>query len=289
MSEITIRKADGKRELFSPNKLAGSLARAGANKELILEIISHVENELVNDMTSTDVYRHAFSLLRHKHKPAAARYSLRRALIGLGPTGFPFEEYVAEIFKAQGFEAVNDQILKGQCVEHEVDVVAWNDQELNVIEVKFHNEPGLKSDLKVALYVKARIDDLQGEDGAQQFFYGGKLRTITQGWLVTNTKFSERALEYGRCKGTKMIGWNYPKDKGNLQDLIERHKLHPLSCLTSLNEREKQALFASKIVLCRSLVDDPNILISLGLSPEKAAEVYEEIRSLSMSSLGDAM
>ena len=74
---------------------------------------------------------------------------------------------------------------------------------------------GTKSDLKVALYVKARIDDLK----QNVFNYGGKDRQLDEGWLVTNTKFSSTALHYGLCNNMTMIGWNYP-EKGNLQDMI---------------------------------------------------------------------
>ena len=42
----------------------------------------------------------------------------------------------------------------GHCVEHEVDVMAWNENKLIIAEAKFHNAIGLKSDLKVALMLK---------------------------------------------------------------------------------------------------------------------------------------
>jgi len=101
-------------------------------------------------------------------------------------------------------------------VPHEVDVVAYNAKKLIMIEAKFHNELGTKSDLKVVLYIKARFDDL----AENVFNYGGQNRKITDSWLVTNTKFSSTAIHYGVCKNLTMIGWNYP-EKGNLQDMIE--------------------------------------------------------------------
>ena len=97
-----------------------------------------------------------------------------------------------------------------------MDGVAWNEEKLIMVEAKFHNELGIKSDLKVALYVKARMDDLKGS----VFNYGGKDRKLSEGWLVTNTKFSSTAIHYGVCQNLVMIGWNYP-EKGNLQDMIE--------------------------------------------------------------------
>ena len=39
--------------------------------------------------------------------------------------------------------------------------MAGNDIKLIIAEVKFHNDHRTQSDLKVALYVKARFDDLE--------------------------------------------------------------------------------------------------------------------------------
>lgn len=214
--QINVIKANGVHEAFDPIKLRASLLRAGADEEAIASVMSHVMSELKDGMTTRDIYNHAFAYLSEYKKPVAQRYSLRRALMDMGPTGFPFEDFVAEIFKGKGFETLARQTVLGGCVPHEVDVVAWNQQQLIMVEAKFHNELGTKSDLKVALYVKARIDDLK----SNTFSYGGKDRQLTEGWLITNTKFSSTAIHYGVCQNLVMIGWNYP-EKGNLQDMIE--------------------------------------------------------------------
>lgn len=216
--QIEIIKANGAREAFEPAKLRASLMRAGADEDGIAAVMSHLTNELKDGMTTRDIYQHAFKILEDWKKPVAQKYSLRRALMEIGPTGFPFEQLVAEILKGKGFETLTDQTVLGGCVPHEVDVVAWNDKKLIMVEAKFHNELGTKSDLKVALYVKARIDDLKGNT----FNYGGKDRKLDEGWLITNTKFSSTAIHYGVCQNLTMIGWNYP-EKGNLEDLIEEN------------------------------------------------------------------
>ncbi len=214
--QIIIVKADGKHEAFDEEKLRSSLLRAGGSIDEAQEVLEHVRESLHDGMTTHDIYAHAFSVLHHLHAPIAKRYSLRRAIMNLGPSGFLFEDLIAEILKEKGFEALTRQIVLGGCVPHEVDVVAWNAKKLVMVEAKFHNELGTKSDLKVALYVKARVDDLKDN----VFNYGGKERKVSEGWLVTNTKFSSTAIHYGVCQNLVMIGWNYP-EKGNLQDLIE--------------------------------------------------------------------
>jgi hypothetical protein len=214
--QIEVIKANGVREDFEPEKLRASLLRSGATEDAIATVMSHIMNELKPGMTTKEIYQHAYEVLSDYNKPVAQKYSLRRALMEMGPTGFPFEKLIAEILREKGFEALTGQTVLGGCVPHEVDVVAWNKKKLIMVEAKFHNELGTKSDLKVALYVKARIDDLKDN----VYDYGGEDRKLTEGWLVTNTKFSSTAIHYGVCQNLVMIGWNYP-EKGNLRDMIE--------------------------------------------------------------------
>ena len=273
MRQVYIVKAAGERELFSDVKLRESLVRAGAPRDIVEKIVRHIAGEIEDGMTTSHIYQHAFSLLHKFERPVAARYSLRRAMVGLGPFGFPFERFLCELFKRMGYEAVTNQIVKGSCVEHEMDVVAWNAQKLIMVEAKFHNEGGAKSDLKVALYVKARFDDLINET----FFYGSR-RPLDEGWLITNTKFTSNAVRYGQCANLKMIGWNYP-ERGSLQDIIEDLGVHPLTCLTTLNQLEKIALMSKGLVLCESVLK-PGMLELLGLRREKISEVVAEAKLL---------
>ena len=273
--EIFVKKADGRTEPFDMDKLKNSLKRAGTPESIVDDIVRHIETEITDGMSTKEIYKHAFEVLNKENKPLAIKYSLKKAILELGPSGFPFERYIAEIFKHKGFEALTGQMIKGFCVEHEVDVVAWNQNKLIMCEAKFHNEPGMKSDLKVALYVKARFDDLR-----KMTFKYGKERQLDEGWLVTNTKFSKTAIEYGSCQsGLVMVGWNYPP-KGNLHDMILETKLHPITCLTTLNGREKKALFDQGIVLCKSVLENPSVLALSGLSVSKVKKILTEIEDL---------
>lgn len=269
-----IVKAGGHKEPFDPLKLASSLSRAGAGESAVKEIVSHIEGELKDGMSTGEIYNHAFFLLRKMKNPAVMRYSLKRAVMDLGPSGFPFEGFIGEIFRQKGFEVKTDQIVQGHCVEHEVDVVAWNENKLIMCEAKFHNELGVKSDLKVALYVKARFEDLSFPT-----FHYGKDRKLDEGWLVTNTKFTTSAIQYGQCQNLRMIGWNYPA-KGNLHDMIEDSGLHPLTCLGTLTRHDQNELLKQGVVLCKTLAENKDLLKTVGLSDAQIASVIEEIKSL---------
>ena len=277
MPEFYVIKTNGEKELFNYKKLEDSLRKIKTPEEIISQIISEIsisvkEKEI---FTTHDIYRKAFSILRKIHKPIAVRYSLKKAVAMLGPTGFPFEKFVAEIFNAQGFTTETDHIVKGKCVEHEIDIVAWKNNELIMTEAKFHTDFNLKSDLKIVLYVKARYDDIFG----QEYVFGGVKRKLTEGWIVTNTKFSSTAIQYGQCNPLlKFIGWNYPYDN-NLHHLIEKYELVPLTALTTLTTAEKNLLLSRGIILSKSLLDE-KMLQGYGFDENKIKSVKEEVTGL---------
>jgi hypothetical protein len=268
---FTIVKANGQTEPFYREKLLNSLIRAGAQKSVAEEMVTHIESELKDGMSTSQIYKHAFFLLRKKTSPVAVRYSLRRAVMDLGPSGFPFEDFIALILKEKGYAVKTGERVFGGCVEHEVDVVAWNENKLIMVEAKFHNELGIKTDLKVALYVKARFDDLKE---AKHLY--GKERDVDEAWLVTNTKFTSTAIHYAGCKGLQLIGWNYP-EKDNLHNMINDSGLHPLTCLTTLTGSQKRTLLENRIVLSKDLKNDSSPLRSLGMDDKKIQIVLDEV------------
>ncbi len=274
MKAITIIKGNGERETFESKKLNASLLRAGASALIRSRIVTHIEGEISDGMRTSEIYRHAFMLLRKAARPVAARYSMPRAIFDLGPSGFPFETFVGEIFKARGFRVFTDQMLQGKCVSHEVDIVAQKQNECIVAELKFHNSLTLKSDVQVPLYVHSRFKDLFAGRGREKNPF-----CIDRGMLITNTKFTDQAIAYGSCAGLAMIGWNYPL-KGNLHDLINDAKVHPLTSLTLLSKQQKRLLLERKVVLCQTLSEHRSDLADVGLSPQKIDRVLSEADSL---------
>lgn len=277
---IYIIKSDGVRELFDREKLLRSLRKIGTEKSLADLIVAKVEADLTDGHTTKEIYRQAFSLLKKHQRPVALRYSLKRAIAELGPSGFPFEKFVAEIFKAQGYKTLTDQIVLGTCVPHEIDVVAYNDKELIMTEAKFHTDFGNHSDLKVALYIKARFEDLQ--NGI--FKYGGQERKLTKGMLITNTNFSSTAIQYGECARLNMVGWNYPRNN-NLHNMIEGLNLVPITVLTTLTQSDKKMFLANDIVLSKQL-GDFGLLKSYGFADEKASDIVKEVYDLCKECVG---
>lgn len=268
---MQITKSDGGVEAFDPEKLIRSLTHAGADESVARSIAADIEPQITEGMSTHDIYARAFERLREYRRSAAARYSLKRAILEFGPSGFPFESYVAELYRAEGWEAVVDARVRGRCVEHEVDLVLSKGDEKIYVESKFHNTIGFKTDLQVALYVQARVEDvLAGESGAS-----GK----HTGMIVTNTKFTSLAIHYARCRELALLGWEYPA-QGNLHDRITGSHLFPITALTTLSHRQKQALLIERIVLCNTLSRHEDALARAGVTREQMRNVLEEASGL---------
>ncbi len=269
-----ILKADGTTEPFDGTKLATSLRRAGATAATAAQIGAVIERTVVPNVKTDEIYKRAFSLLRQSERTVAARYSLRRALFEFGPSGHPFEDFVAELFRMEGWTVEWRRLIPGKCVAHEVDVYAKRGNEHLAAELKYHNDPNYKTDVKVALYVKARFDDIWQCDPSK-----GSVCPVDRGMLVTNTKFTAQAVQYASCSGIELLGWSYPAE-GNLYDRIVAAGLYPVTALTTLRKAEKRLLVDQGVVTVGQLLDRRDALRAMSMEPERIGMVIAEADSL---------
>ncbi len=271
----SIIKADRSVEIFDPARLTASLVRAGAGRHTAERIAELITRTVVPGSSSKDVYGRAFALLRKEGRPVAARYALRRALLEFGPSGHPFEDFVSHLFAAEGWSVETRKVIKGACVSHEVDFYASHPEQNTYLaaELKYHNDPGYKTDLKVALYVKSRFDDI--------FACDPNLRAcpIDRGLLVTNTKFTSEAIAYAECAGVELLGWHYP-EQDNLFLRMSRSRIYPITALTSLAPSQKRLLVGHGVVAVDMLLSNSHALDALRLSSEKTGELLAEAREL---------
>lgn len=272
---IYVTKASGESSLLSEEKLRHSLQAAGSTSEQVEFIMKEISNVLYDGMTTKKIYRIAFNLLKDGSKHLAARYHLKQAIMELGPSGFPFEKYFAEILNYQGYSTKIDQFLQGKCIMHEVDVVAEKDNVVFMVECKYHNQSGKFNDVQIPLYVQSRFKDIEGQ-WLQIASYKDK---IHKGWVVSNTRFSSAAIQYGTCAGLNLLGWDYPTNNA-LKDQIDSLGLYPITCLTSLTKVEKQNLLNKNIVLCKEIYNNKTLLEKAGVKASRIYLVMKEAEQL---------
>ena len=242
---------------FNENTLRKSIIKAGASDHLAESIISEVKNKIKDGETTRAIFKNVFDILSKREVKIAMEYSLKNAIFNFGPTGFPFEKFVADIFKRKGYDVTTNVHLKGKCISHEVDVFTTKPKRI-AMEVKFHNDMRIRSDVKTVLYAKARFDDLMGDKS----LFTTRNVVADSCILVTNTKFTRTAIEYAECAGVQLLGWGYPFHN-NLQHYIKEVDAHPITCIPSLKSSDTKKLFDMGITTCRDLIEKENILKSL--------------------------
>lgn len=275
MHEFHITKANGEQVPYSEQKLILSLRKAGATNSQIELILAQIKPQLYDSIPSKLIYKMAFGLLKKEERSLAAKYNLKKAIMELGPSGYPFEKYVAEILRFQGYSVQIGQIVKGHCINHEIDVIAVKQSKQLMIECKYHNHTGIICDVKIPLYIQSRFLDVK-----RSWENDLALREISfQGMVVTNTRFSDDAIQFGTCMGLKLLGWNYPIGNG-LREQIDHLALYPITCLTSLNKQEKGKLLDAKIVLCQEVLSDINWLTRIGIPEGRHKKIVDELVQL---------
>jgi hypothetical protein len=266
---VSVTKASGQIEPFCIKKLRHSLSRAKATPEEINLIVETLLPKLYQGISTQKIYSEAFRLLTNHSKTHAARYHLKRGIMELGPSGFPFETFIGELFKHQGFSVQVGKILQGKCVSHEIDVIAEKDNQLNLMECKYRNQPGIAVDVKTPLYINSRFEDVLANVSLK---YSEK---IFIGWVVTNSRFTTDAIAYGNCKGMQLLSWDYPFNN-SLKDWVDRSGLYPLTCLTSLARTEKEWLLAKGYVLVKDIYDNEQLLLQAGVKKTRIKAVMDE-------------
>lgn len=274
-NHISVRKSSGEKQEFSEEKLYNSLRNSGASDEITQSIISEIRKYLFEGIPTRSIYRKAFKLLRNRVRSTASRYSLKQAIMELGPTGYPFEKYIGALMNRLGYETLVGQIVQGKCVTHEVDVIAWKNDHKILIECKYHNLPGKICSVQVPLYIQSRFLDVK----AAWERLPENRRMNYQGWVVTNTRFSDDASTYGKCAGLNLIGWDYPQ-RGSLKELVETTRLFPVTAISGLNKKHKQILIDNNFILCSEVAANSKALDLLNLSPRHLKALKTEIEEL---------
>lgn len=271
-SLITVTKSSGKKMPFLEEKLIRSLKRSGASKSQIKTIVTCIKKELYKGISTKQIYNRAFALLKQQQPVCASKYKLKKAIYELGPTGFPFERFVGAIYSYSGYEIKIGQIIQGKCVSHEVDVIATKNNKTMVIECKFHSDQGRNCNVKIPLYIHSRYSDIIDCEK-------NKYLLPSEGWVITNTRFTTDAITYGNCSGLHLLSWSYPEGN-SLKDLIDRLGLYPITVLSLLSNKEKVFLLEQDVVLCRQLLKEVFLLDHLGILESRKKRIINELQLL---------
>lgn len=262
-------KASGLEERFSSRKIYTTILEAGGTKEIAQKALDAVKEKYYENIPTNEILEIILNVLK-KYPGLAAKYDLKRAIMSLGPTGFPFEQFVADLLEEYGYKTKVDVFVKGKIITHEIDIIAEDkiNSKSYMIECKYHNQPGKHTKLHAALYTYARFLDLTS-------------LKLDQPWLITNTKCSEDAVNYAKGVNLKITGWKYPQEESLLK-LIEQKKIYPITMLKTLDNEIKEKLFKNKIVLVRDLLNYQikDLIKKTGLNETEINKMIEETKKV---------
>lgn len=277
---MDIKKRSGEIEHYQAAKLQKSIENVGLSEIEAELIVKEIEaKRFKKTLTTRKLHQETFWLLRKRSNAAAARYNVKRAVQELGPSGYPFERFFGELLKALNYKVEVGVHLQGNCLTHEVDVLADKVDDKNDVrimtECKFKNRLTHKVDTQTVLYIQARFQDL-----SKFWSKDDKLPKNHKVCVATNTGFTTDAIKYSECMQMLLVSWDYPRKGRNLKRLIEDTATYPLTCLTTLTKAEKQILLNKKLVLVREIEANQSILNALNLTNRKRSKVLKEVENL---------
>jgi hypothetical protein len=273
---VFVIKANGSRQLFSKEKVIKTCLRMGATRNVAYEIAEKIEKRLYDGIPSKIILRMIFRFM-YKYKPAVSNlFDLKRGLSLMIPKP-EFEMFVQVLLSHNGFEVKHNQILKGRCVEHEVDAIAEKNGVTYFVEAKHHSNYHSLTGLDESRIARAVLEDV-----TEGFALGRTDLKIDQAMIVTNTRYSKHAMQYGHCRKIQQIGWSLPENLG-LQNMISNKKVYPLSCLRTLKVKDRIRLVESGIVLIQQLLNENlhELANRTGIPQDELREIIEKTKFIS--------
>ena len=243
---VVVTKADGTKQLFDREKVVRTCLRMGATREIAETIAEKIEMNIYDGIETKKILQMTFRQLS-RYKPAVKhQVDLRKALSLMKPKP-DFERFIQILLSENGYEVIPNQIIRGKCVEHEIDAIARKNGETYIVEVKHHFSYHALTGLDVSRIARAVFEDV-----TEGFKLGLNNLKIDKAMIVCNTKFSEHAKQYAECRGIQRIGWSSPPDN-NLQTMIAEKKLYPVTYLKGLNTATMEKLAYAGIILLKQL------------------------------------
>jgi hypothetical protein len=270
---VYVTKADGSKQLFDREKIVQTCQRMGANPQVAIQVAQEIENNFYEGITTREILQKIFKLVG-QHKPAVKHlFDLKQGISLMEPKP-EFEVFVRVVLAHSGFQVKPNMILKGLCGEHEVDAIAVKDGLTYLVEAKHHSNYHALTGLDESRIARAIIEDV-----TEGYTSGVTEVKIDRAIIVTNTKYSEHAINYGHCRDILQVGWASPEGFG-LRDIVEKYKLYPLSCLRGISTETRGRLVETGIVLIKQLLEQDCLYVErkIGLSHQTILSIMEKAR-----------
>ena len=271
---MKIVKRDGFVQDYDETKVIRSLRNSGVSEPTIKKVLGKIEERAYEQISTDKLYALVYKLVsKYENKYSASIYSLKQALMRLGPDGYAFEDFIAKRLQNEGYDILTRQIYESNCITHELDVVTKD----FFVECKYHNRGGLTTSVKDVMYSHARFLDLIDAKKTK----GNTFKTF---WIATNTHFSQDSIDYANYWKIKVWSWKYP-DKDNLSQLIDEKQYYPVTLLPNVSRNIFSILSRHNILLIKEVMNiKDNSFKKMGLKSEEIAAMRNDCEQMMKAS-----
>jgi Holliday junction resolvase-like predicted endonuclease len=245
---VSVTKFDGSKQVYSREKVVNTSMRMGVNKAQAEKIADEVEKRLYDGMPTQEILGIVRRCLRECKPRLDLGLDLRGSISMLRPAP-DFEHFIRLMLREYGYKVSANRIVRGRCVEHEIDGVARKKGEVVYVEVKHHSNPHTYTGMDVMKEARATLEDLVegAEDGVNRIRFNKAM-------VICNTKFSNHAKRYSECRGIDHIAWKSPVD-GGLEQRVREKELYPITMFRDLDSEAEEKLGDQGIILLRQLLE----------------------------------
>ncbi len=245
---MKVTKWNGVKQEYDPEKVLDTLSRYGVTGGEAEEVLADIESKLVPGIRTSRILRLLHEKLDEREKTGRLKRDLRSALCMM-KSAPDFEEYVRLVLGSVGYGVKPNAVIRGHCVEHEIDGVLERDGEQIYLETKHHRRRHSYTPFYVSLSAKAKFDDIRRgfEEGLNGYDFSRVL-------IVCNTRMTDHARRYAECVGMEHVGWKTPPG-GGIDGMITEGGVYPVTILRSVERRERDALSNAGIVTLRQLLE----------------------------------
>ena len=265
---IHVRKADGRLEPYDRSKVLRTLLHLGFDRSKAEQLEKAVSEKVYDGMPTSEILSLIYELAREFRPEIAHLRDIREAISAMRPKP-DFEEYARMVLRAAGYLVEPGRVLEGRCVSHEIDGIAFREDEAYVVEVKHHVNHHAYTGLGTVLELWAALEDLK-----EGFRLGLHPYHFTSAILVCNTKISLHAERYARCKRIMYMGWRYPRAFA-LSDIVSEKKLYPITMLKTLPQAVIEKLGDRGVVTLDQLrkMESEDLAKLIGVSIDEAGRI----------------
>ena len=272
---VNVMKADGTVAPFDPEKVVRTCKRMRLSKQECDQVLDEIEGKLYEGIPTKKVI-HMIIEIGKRHRPHFAKIIDLREALGIMKPAPDFEQYVAMIFESMGYKTITNKIIRGGCIEHEIDVIAIKGSETVYVEVKHHNQFHTFTGVDVVLQMQSTLQDLQEGYIQKKHKYN-----FTKATIVCNTRVSAHAQSYSLCKDMGVLSWGYPKHNG-IEAVIHYNFLYPVTVLRQISKEASLGLSENRIFTLKQLVscDRKELLKNSNISEKELESLIHDANSV---------